>query len=51
MWQYLFNSKAKCFFDKKDSRLRKIPLDVGIPNFEEMMRVNRKISFGYLSSV
>jgi Bacteroidetes VLRF1 release factor len=48
MWQYLFNGKAKCFFDKKDTRLHKIPLDVGTPNFEEMMRVNRKISFGYL---
>jgi hypothetical protein len=49
MWQYLFNGKVKCFFDKKDSRLHKIPLDVGIPNFEEMMRVNKKISFGYLT--
>jgi Bacteroidetes VLRF1 release factor len=49
MWQYLFNGKVKCFFDKKDSRLHKIPLDVGTPNFEEMMRVNRKISMGYLT--
>ncbi len=49
MWQYLFNGKVKCFFDKKDSRLHKIPLDVGIPNFEEMMRVNKKISLGYLT--
>lgn len=49
MWQYLFNGKVKCFFDKKDRRLRKIPLDVGIPNFEEMMRVNKKISLGYLT--
>jgi Bacteroidetes VLRF1 release factor len=49
MWQYLFNGKVKCFFDKKDTRLHKIPLDVGIPNFEEMMRVNKKISLGYLT--
>jgi Bacteroidetes VLRF1 release factor len=51
MWQYLFNGKVKCFFDKKDIRLHKIPLDVGIPNFEEMMSVNKKISFGYLTVV
>lgn len=49
MWPYLFESKVKCCFDKKDYRLQKIPLDVGVPNFEELLRVNRYISFGYLT--
>ena len=49
MWQYVFSSKVKCCFDKKDNRLNKIPLDVNVPNFEEMMRVNKSISHGYLT--
>ena len=49
MWHYIFNSKVKCCFDKKDPRLHKIPLDVNVPNFEEMMRINKHISFGYLT--
>lgn len=51
MWQYLFQSKAKCPFSKKDFRLHKIPFDVNVPNFEEMIHINRKISFGYLTFV
>lgn len=49
LWSYLFNSKIKCPFDKKDPRLQKIPLDVRIPNYEELLRVNQVISFGYLT--
>jgi hypothetical protein len=46
--QYNFSFDAQ---SEKIAELCKIPLDVGTPNFEEMMRVNKKISFGYLSSV
>jgi hypothetical protein len=49
MLQHLFQSKVKCPFDKKDSRLHKIPFDVNVPNFEEMMRINKLISLGYLT--
>ena len=51
MWHYLFQSKAKCPFSKKDFRLHKIPFDVNVPNFEEMLHINKKISFGYLTFV
>ncbi len=49
LWSYLFSSKIKCPFDKKDLRLQKIPLDVRVPNYEELIRVNKIISFGYLT--
>ena len=49
MWQYVFNSKVRCFFDKKDKRLVKIPLDVNVPNLEELTRVNKVITTGYLT--
>ncbi|MCK5077740.1 MAG: hypothetical protein KAR38_15260, partial [Calditrichia bacterium] len=40
LWGMLFNSKILPPFDKKDERLIKIPMDVKVPNFEELMRVN-----------
>lgn len=46
---FLFNSKVKCAIDKDDLRLQKIPLDVRVPNYEELLRVNERISFGYLT--
>ncbi|MCK5076973.1 MAG: hypothetical protein KAR38_11390 [Calditrichia bacterium] len=40
LWGMLFNSKIPPPFDKKDERLIKIPMDVNVPNFEELLRVN-----------
>lgn len=48
MTALLFNSKIKPPFEKKDSRLIKIPLDVKIPNFAELQRVNRFVVNGIL---
>lgn len=41
MWPLLFEAKVAAPFDQRDSRLRKIPKDVGIPDFEELQEVNR----------
>lgn len=49
MWHYIFDSKVKSCFTKKDARLHKIPLDVRVPNFEEMMRINKYITSGYIT--
>jgi len=48
LWGMLFRSKIETPFAKNDKRLKKIPLDVGIPNFEEMNNVVKFISNGYL---
>ncbi len=49
LWNFLFNGKTKCGFSKNDPRLFKIPLDVRIPNYDELRRINKLISFGYIS--
>jgi hypothetical protein len=49
LWGYVFNSKVRSFFDKKDIRLQKIPLDVRTPNYDELLRVKHIISHGYLT--
>jgi hypothetical protein len=41
MWPLLFESKVPAPFDQRDNKLRKIPMDVGIPNLEELEEVNR----------
>jgi hypothetical protein len=41
MWPLLFESKLPAPFDQRDNKLRKIPMDVGIPNLEELEEVNR----------
>ncbi|MGD9899209.1 MAG: hypothetical protein AB7T22_08800 [Calditrichaceae bacterium] len=48
MSELIYNSKIKPPFEKKDSRLIKIPMDVNIPNFAELQRVNRFVMKGYL---
>lgn len=48
LWGMLFSSKVTPPFDKKDERLIKIPRDVGIPDFEELLRVNRFVKQGWL---
>ncbi len=48
MTALIFNSKIKPPFEKKDSRLIKIPMDVNIPNFAEIQRVNRFVITGIL---
>lgn len=44
-WNLLFDSKIECSFDKKDKRLRKVPLLVYTPDFEEILRVNEFILY------
>jgi hypothetical protein len=50
MWSYMFSSKARCYFDKKDSRLQRIPFYVNTPGFSELTSINDKISVGYLTT-
>lgn len=49
LWGLLFKSKVKTPFDKKDPRLIKIPLDVNIPNFNELLHVNKFALSGFLN--
>lgn len=49
LWGMLFQSKTPPPFDKKDPRLIKVPLDVNIPDFEEMLRVNEIVIEGGLT--
>ncbi|TAG05131.1 MAG: hypothetical protein EAZ44_03860 [Cytophagia bacterium] len=44
-WNLLFESKINCPFDKKDMRLKKIPLLVYTPDFEEILRINDYILY------
>ncbi len=44
-WNLLFESKINCPFDKKDERLKKVPLLVYTPDFEELLRINKFILF------
>ncbi len=48
LWGMLFQSKVETPFDKKDERLIKVPRDVGIPDFEELLRINRFVKQGWL---
>ncbi len=49
LWGLVFKSNVKTPFDRKDPRLRRIPLDVHIPNFEELGRVNRFALSGFIT--
>lgn len=40
LWHLFYTSKEEAPFQKNDSRLRKVPLTVHSPNFEELQRVN-----------
>lgn len=46
LWGLLFQSKVPPPFKKKDPRLVKVPKDVGIPTFEELLDVNEFILKG-----
>lgn len=48
LWNMLFESKVACPFDKDDIRLRKIPKDVHIPNYDELLRINRFAHVGFV---
>ena len=50
LWHLFYNSKEKAPFQKNDSRLRKIPLTVHTPNFEELQRVNEYVNNGKLTT-
>lgn len=45
---YLYNAKVKCPFDKKDSRLFKIPKHVELPNNEVMNGIHKFLLRGEL---
>ncbi|MEZ4777081.1 MAG: hypothetical protein R3D00_28150 [Bacteroidia bacterium] len=49
LWGLLFQSKVPPPFEKKDHRLIKIPRDVQIPTFEELLRINRLSVAGWLT--
>ncbi len=48
LWGLLFSGKRQPPFTKKDSRLRKIPLDINIPRFAEVKRARHEIEQGRL---
>ncbi|MEO0470354.1 MAG: hypothetical protein AAF206_12075 [Bacteroidota bacterium] len=48
LWGLMFQSKVSPPFEKDDTRLVKIPMDVHIPSFEEMLRVNEYCLHGSL---
>jgi len=45
----LYTSKEEAPFQKNDSRIRKIPLTVHTPNFEELKRVDSWANQGKLT--
>ncbi len=49
LWHLFYTSKEEAPFQKSDSRLRKIPLTVHTPNFEELQRVNSWANQGKLT--
>lgn len=48
LWGMLFQSKVKAPFDKKDERLVRVPKDVAIPNFEELLKINEFAKQGWM---
>jgi hypothetical protein len=48
LWAMLFEAKNPPPFDQRDRLLVKIPLDVGIPKYEELLAVNEKCLRGRL---
>ena len=50
LWHLFYTSKEEAPFQKDDVRLRKIPLTVHIPNFEELQRVNLWVNRGELTT-
>ncbi len=50
LWHLFYTSKETAPFQKNDSRLRKIPLTVHSPNFEELQRVNTWTNCGKITT-
>lgn len=48
LWGYLFRAKNKPLFEKKDIRLKKVPLDVGKPTLAELKRTSNYLQSGHL---
>jgi len=48
LWNMLFESKVPCPFEKEDTRLRKIPKDVQIPHYDELLRINTFAQSGWV---
>lgn len=49
LWGLLFQSKVPPPFTKKDNRLIKIPRDVQIPTYEELLHINHLSVAGWLT--
>lgn len=49
LWGLLFQADPPPPFDKKDPRLVKVPLDVNLPSYEELLRVQRLSRVGWLT--
>lgn len=50
LWHLFYTSKEEAPFQKNDSRLRKVPLTVHSPNFEELQRVNTWANCGKITT-
>ncbi|WP_338763256.1 hypothetical protein WAF17_19255 [Bernardetia sp. ABR2-2B] len=50
LWHLFYTSKEEAPFQKDDARLRKIPVTVHSPNFEELQRINTYINQGKLTT-
>ncbi len=50
LWGMLYQTKPPMPFDRHDSRLVKAPFDVDSPDFEELLRINRLIKTGELTT-
>jgi hypothetical protein len=48
LWSMLFKQKGQPAFDKRDSRLVKLPLDIRTPNIKELKRSNYYIKSGFI---
>ena len=48
LWNMVFDSKVACPFEKDDERLRKVPKDVSVPTYEELLRINRFTHLGFV---
>ncbi len=48
IWGRLFSEKQKPPFDKNDTRLRKIPIDIGIPRYTKLQFIQKKIESGWI---
>ncbi|AFM05197.1 hypothetical protein Fleli_2844 [Bernardetia litoralis DSM 6794] len=50
LWHLFYTSKETAPFQKDDSRLRKVPITVHAPNFEELQRVNSWANRGKITT-